>query len=64
MLKSCYRKPDSDPPACGVHDVQLEECSELMNPDAPFLGYLVCLKCPFSGTVVLDKRGFRERVPG
>jgi hypothetical protein len=61
MAERCFKKNEINPPSCGAHHVPLILCKELLNPDAPYLGYITCLECPLSGTVVLDSKGFRER---
>ena len=61
MAEQCFKKKDSDPPSCVLHGVLLIPCKELLDPAAPYLGYINCLECPQSGTVVLDAQGFRER---
>ena len=62
MVENCFKKKDSDPSSCGLHGVLLIPCKELLDPAAPYLGYITCLECPRSGNLVLDVQGFRERL--
>jgi hypothetical protein len=48
----CFKRYDSDPPFCGLHDVPLILRKELIDPDSPFLGLTNCLACPVSGLVI------------
>jgi hypothetical protein len=48
----CFKKFDSEPPTCGLHDVRLIPRKELFDPDSPFLGLTNCFACPVSGLVI------------
>lgn len=54
MAEHCFRKKDSNPPLCGVHNVLLVEGEASIDPLAPYLGSVTCLICPISRLVVLD----------
>jgi hypothetical protein len=62
MEDHCSKSPNSDPPTCHMHDVALTYCEELVDVDAPYLGYVTRLKCPISQSIVLDSHGFREHI--
>ena len=61
MAEKCFRKKDSNPPVCGIHDVRLIEGESDIDSLAPYLGRITCLKCPISGMVVLDSHGNKPR---
>jgi hypothetical protein len=56
MAQGCFRKKDSDPPVCGVHNVRLIQDETPLDPLAPHLGKVTCLRCPVSRFVVLDSQ--------
>jgi hypothetical protein len=62
MSTQCFKTNESELPRCGLHDVPLTPCDDLIDKDAPYLGYIACLKCSVSNSVVLRAGGFRERV--
>jgi hypothetical protein len=54
VAKPCFRKKDSDPPVCGVHNVPLEQKElpiEFIASGYKSFNFLVC---PESGAVVGD----------
>ena len=57
MGPQCFRKKDSKPPVCGVHDVPLVQRSSSDDPQTLFLGNFNFLVCPVSGRVVSDMEG-------
>ena len=62
MGPRCFRKKESNPPACGLHDVELEQRVIAIDENAPYLGRVTCFVCPASDSVVedtemLDPRG-------
>jgi hypothetical protein len=62
MGPRCFRKKESTPPACGLHDVVLEQRMIAIDENAPYLGRVTCFVCPVSNSVVedaemLDPRG-------
>jgi hypothetical protein len=61
MGRTCRVKTDSSPPLCGVHEVRLVLCDDLLNADAPYLGRVHCLRCPVSKKTILKANGFRVR---
>jgi hypothetical protein len=61
MSERCFRKKDSNPPLCGVHNVCLVRSETPIDPLAPYLGRLTCLICPISEMVVLDSDGDQPR---
>ncbi len=63
MTTVCFKEKGSDPAICGVHRTPLIACEDLVDPSAPGLGVITCLKCPASGRIVLDERGLREQIP-
>ena len=58
MGRTCRVKTDSSPPLCGVHEVRLVLCDDLLNADAPYLGRVHCLRCPVSKKTILKANGF------
>jgi hypothetical protein len=55
MAEPCFVKKGSDPPVCGVHDVQLTKRLipiELITPEQKQITYLVC---PVARTVLNDE---------
>jgi hypothetical protein len=59
MDRMCSKKTGSNPPLCGIHEVPLVLCDDLINADAPYLGRVTCLRCPVSKKLILNKNGFR-----
>jgi hypothetical protein len=62
MGPRCFRKKESNPPACGLHNVALEQKVIAIDENAPHLGRVTCFVCPVSDAVVedvemLDPRG-------
>jgi hypothetical protein len=54
MAEPCFRKEDSDPPICGVHNVRLVEKQlpdEMIGSGYQGFTFLVC---PVSGAVLND----------
>jgi hypothetical protein len=54
MGPGCFRKKESNPPACGLHDVEFEHRVISIDENAPGLGRVTCLVCPVSDSVVED----------
>jgi len=61
MDRTCLVKTGSNPPLCGIHEVRLLLCDDLLNSDAPYLGRVRCLRCPVSKKTILNANGFRVR---
>ena len=61
--RECFKKPESDPPACGLHQAHLFVSEALVERDAPYLGKTPCYICPATGSVVVGSLGIREPVP-
>jgi hypothetical protein len=55
MAEKCFRKKDSEPPVCGVHNVPLLQ--KQLPPEMIGAGYkgFNFLVCPVSGVVLNDK---------
>jgi hypothetical protein len=55
MAGQCFKKKDSDPPVCAVHNVQL--VSKHLPSELIAVGYtsFTFLECPVSGEVVDDE---------
>jgi hypothetical protein len=54
-FEPCFRKKDSDPPICGIHNVRLAEkqlSDELIASGYKGFAFLVC---PMSGQVLNDE---------
>jgi len=62
MGPRCFRKKDSIPPACGVHNALLVQAVVSIDENAPSLGQVACSVCPVSNLVVddLDPRSYEE----
>ena len=58
MAEQCFRKKNSDPPVCGLHNVALVQNRISIDSNAPGLGHITCYICPVSHAVVLDVKGF------
>ena len=54
MGPRCFRKKESNPPACGLHNVALEERVVAIDENAPYLGRVTCFVCPVSDAVLGD----------
>jgi hypothetical protein len=56
MAERCFRKKDSSPPVCGVHDVRL--ISKQLPDEMIEEGYkaFTFLVCPVSGAVLNDEK--------
>ena len=54
MTERCFKKKDSSPPSCGVHNVLLVFGETPIDPLAPYLGRISSLICPASEMVVQD----------
>ena len=54
MPEQCFRKEDSNPPACGVHNVPLVQRMGIEHADTSEFGDFTYLICPMSGQVVND----------
>ena len=52
MATQCFRKKDSDPCACGVHNVGLVQRQSRGHLASSMFGDFVFLVCPVSGQVV------------
>ena len=61
MDRTCLVKTGSNPPLCGIHEVLLVLCDDLLNAEAPYLGRVRCLRCPVSKKTILKANGFRVR---
>jgi hypothetical protein len=55
MMAPCFRKLNSNPPVCGVHNVALVQRNLSIDWNAPRLGQLTAYVCPVSGQVVPDE---------
>jgi hypothetical protein len=56
MTEQCFKKQGSNPPICGVHNVQLVQTEVRIDQYAPQLGLISCLKCPVSGAVISNDK--------
>jgi hypothetical protein len=54
MAPRCFRKKESNPPACGLHNVTLEHRVIAIDENVPLLGRVICFVCPVSGSVLGD----------
>jgi hypothetical protein len=54
MAASCFQKPNSDPPICGIHYVPLIPTKLLIDPNAPHLGHNIGYVCPRTHEIVAD----------
>jgi hypothetical protein len=54
MTEPCFRKRESKPPVCGVHDAILVEKLVSIDANLPTLGMISCLICPTSKSVVRE----------
>ena len=56
MTEQCFRKEDSNPPVCGVHEVPLITRQLPDEMIAVGYKYLTFLACPVSGAVLNDEK--------
>ena len=63
MGPQCFREKDSNPSACGVHNVALVQSTIPIDENAPYLGQVTCWICPVGGTVLQDSEGLDPKVP-
>jgi hypothetical protein len=54
MAAPCFKKPNSHPPVCGIHNVALLERGFAIDSNAPYLGRVTVYVCPVSRKVVAD----------
>ena len=54
MLKYCFKKTNTNPPVCAVHDVALVLHLIAIDLNAPGLGKIACYRCSVTGAVVPD----------
>ena len=54
MVEPCFKKKDSEPPVCGVHNVPLVQHQSSKYSELSMLGDFAFLVCPVSGLVVRD----------
>ena len=57
LRERCFQEKDSNPPACGIHHVQLVQTDVPIDQYAPYLGKVPCLRCPVSGSIATDVPG-------
>jgi hypothetical protein len=62
MTEQCFKRKDSDPPVCGVHNVPLAPWDELSDISEPSGGLISYFRCPTSDALVLSVQGFRRLV--
>jgi hypothetical protein len=55
MDERCFKKKDSNPPVCGVHNVQLIQKQVHEDLSVSGLGIFSFLLCPKSGEVIPDE---------
>jgi hypothetical protein len=51
MEEPCFIKMGSNPPVCNLHNVLLEESTVPIDPNAPHLGRISCLRCPVTRAI-------------
>jgi hypothetical protein len=56
MAEKCFKKEDSEPPVCGVHDVPLIKRQLPEEMIAVGYKFLTFLACPVSGAVLNDDK--------
>jgi len=61
MGPRCFRKKASNPPAGGLHNVELEQRVIAIDENAPHLGRVTCVVCPVSDAVVEDTEMLNPR---
>jgi hypothetical protein len=52
MAAPCFRKPNSHPPVCGIHNVELVQREVPIDENAPRLGYVTVYVCTVSRKIV------------
>jgi hypothetical protein len=57
MSEQCFKKKNTNPAVCGVHDVALTLHMISIDANAPGLGKISCYRCPVTGAVVPDGKG-------
>jgi hypothetical protein len=60
MVEPCFKKEDSDPPACGVRNVPLIRHQSYENSALSKFGDFAFFVCPVSGHVVRDSAPHRR----
>ena len=61
MAEQCFRKDDSNPPVCGVHNKTLQRTRISIDSQAAWLGHVTCDLCPTSRAVVREPRQTQTR---
>jgi len=56
MTEPCFRKKESNPPMCGVHEAILLHKMVSIDSNHSELGMIACLICPASHAVVRETR--------
>jgi hypothetical protein len=56
MREPCFRKRESNPPVCGVHEAILVAKVVSIDANLAGLGLVACMICPISLTVVRETR--------
>jgi hypothetical protein len=56
MAVQCFQKKGSNPPVCGLHEVEFVQRQVSIDPNAPGLGRVICSLCPVSRSVVREVR--------
>jgi len=56
MTEPCFRKKESNPPVCGVHNAILVAKMVSIDANLAGLGLVSCMICPTSLTVVRETR--------
>jgi len=51
----CFRKKNSNPPTCGIHNVVLVQSELPIDPYAPHLGHITGYVCPVSEQLATDE---------
>jgi hypothetical protein len=51
MEEPCFIKKGSNPLVCEVHNILLVESTVPIDPNAPHLGAITCLRCPVTRAV-------------
>ena len=59
MTQSCFKKKDSNPPVCGVHNVTVAQQKVAIDENAPALGQVICFRCPVSQSIVREEERMR-----
>ena len=61
MTGSCFKKKDTSPPVCGVHNVTVSEHRISIDSNAPGLGQVICFLCPVSRAVVDEEEKMQAK---